>query len=42
VNKSTTEIINILTACGCKPTATTTKNGNVKIKVNAPKEEKTK
>ena len=31
MNKAQTEIINILTACGCKPVA----NGN-KIKVHAP------
>ena len=31
MNKATEQIINILTACGCKPVA----DGN-KVKVNAP------
>lgn len=29
-------ITSILTACGANPTVTTDKNGNAKIKVNAP------
>lgn len=33
---ATTQIIDILNACGCKPTATTDNNGNPTIKVNAP------
>jgi hypothetical protein len=33
---ATTQIINILTACGCKPAATTDKSGAAVIKVNAP------
>lgn len=33
---ATTQIINILTACGCKPAATTDERGNATIKVNAP------
>lgn len=33
---ATTQIINILTACGCKPAATTEKSGAAVIKVNAP------
>jgi hypothetical protein len=34
--RATTEIINILTACGCKPSAHTAKNGNTVIRINAP------
>lgn len=34
--KATTEIINILTACGCNPSAVTDKNGNIVIRINAP------
>ena len=33
---ATTQIINILTACGCKPAATTDKSGAAVVKVNAP------
>jgi hypothetical protein len=29
-------IMDILSACGCSPAATTDKNGNTFIKVNAP------
>lgn len=42
---ATKQIINILSACGCKPAATVGKNGNTVIKVNAPiikQEDKTK
>lgn len=34
--RATTEIINILIACGCKPSAGTDKNGNAVIRINAP------
>lgn len=33
---ATRQIINILTACGCKPAATTDKSGAAVVKVNAP------
>lgn len=33
---ATTQVINILTACGCKPAATTDKSGAAVIKINAP------
>jgi hypothetical protein len=33
---ATTEILNILTTCGCKPAATVDGNGTTTIKVNAP------
>lgn len=33
---ATKQIIDILTACGCKPAATTDGRGNVVVKVNAP------
>lgn len=33
---ATENIIDILTACGCKPAATVNKNGETVIKVNAP------
>lgn len=33
---ATKQIIDILTACGCKPVATVDDNGNAVIKVNAP------
>lgn len=33
---ATTQVINILTACGCKPAATVDGNGNAIVKVNAP------
>lgn len=38
------QIIDILSACGCKPAAAVNKNGETVIKVNAPiiKEEDTK
>jgi hypothetical protein len=38
VNKmnATKQIIDILSACGCKPAATIDNNGNAVIKVNAP------
>ena len=34
--KAAENITAILTACGCKPTTTTNKNGDTIIKVNAP------
>lgn len=34
--KATKNIMDILSACGCKPSATVDKAGNVTIKVNAP------
>ncbi len=34
--KVTKNIMDILSACGCKPSATVDKAGNVAIKVNAP------
>lgn len=33
---ATTQIIDILTACGCKPAAIVDRDGNTAIKVNAP------
>ena len=33
---ATNQIINILSACGCKPAATVDRDGNAIIKVNAP------
>lgn len=33
---ATKQIIDILTACGCKPAATVDRNGNATINVNAP------
>ncbi len=33
---TTDQIVNILSACGCKPAATVNKNGNTTIKINAP------
>ena len=33
---ATTQIIDILTACGCKPSAIAAGNGETVIKVNAP------
>lgn len=33
---ATQNIIDILSACGCKPAATVDNNGNSTIKVNAP------
>lgn len=33
---TTKQIIDILTACGCKPTVKTDNNGNDQIKINAP------
>lgn len=33
---ATKQIMDILTACGCKPAATVDNNGNAVIKVNAP------
>ena len=33
---ATKQIIDILSACGCKPAATIDDNGNATIKVNAP------
>lgn len=33
---ATKNIIDILTACGCKPAATVNNSGDVIIKVNAP------
>lgn len=33
---ATQQIIDILTACGCKPAATVDGNGNAAVKVNAP------
>jgi hypothetical protein len=33
---ATKQIIDILTACGCKPTVTTDERGNDQIKINAP------
>lgn len=33
---ATKQIIDILTACGCKPAATVDQDGNATIKVNAP------
>ena len=36
MTKATKAITDILTACGCKPAATTDENGDILIKVNAP------
>lgn len=33
---ATNQIMNILTACGCKPAATVDSKGNATIKINAP------
>lgn len=33
---ATKNIMDILSACGCKPAATVDENGNAVIKVNAP------
>jgi hypothetical protein len=33
---ATQNIIDILSACGCKPVATVDNNGNAAIKINAP------
>lgn len=33
---ATKQIMDILTACGCKPAATVDNSGNAVIKVNAP------
>lgn len=33
---ATKQIMDILTACGCKPTVTTDERGNDQIKINAP------
>lgn len=35
--QASNEIVKILSAMGAKPIATTTKNGTVTIKINAPK-----
>jgi hypothetical protein len=35
-NRATKQIIDILSACGCKPAATVKANGDTIIKVNAP------
>jgi hypothetical protein len=35
-NRATKQIIDILSACGCKPAATVKANGETIIKVNAP------
>jgi hypothetical protein len=36
MSKAATAIIDILTACGCKPAAMVNNNGDIIIKVNAP------
>jgi hypothetical protein len=33
---ATRNIVDILSACGCKPAATVDSNGNAAIKINAP------